>query len=224
MADPSTRTAERTLSLLSAVCDMGVLTLGEAAATAELSPSTALRLLRTLEMSGFVSRDQAGLFTPGVRVLQFGALAVSKNSLISLCMAPMLTLVEQTAESAYLCIRGPGQTGVYIAIEEGSHSVRHVGWVGSSIPLEGTAAGAALTNRVPALGYTVVSKGVEADVTAIAAPIKVADRTVGALSILVPSYRLGKTDITRIGQLLVNQTSSVFNALSDTQLDLERTS
>lgn len=64
-ADTTTRTAERALTLLSVVCEKGSVTLGEAAKAADLSASTALRLLRTLESTNFVRRDDDAATAPG---------------------------------------------------------------------------------------------------------------------------------------------------------------
>ncbi|WP_035781011.1 helix-turn-helix domain-containing protein, partial [Arthrobacter sp. H14] len=80
MADASTRTVERALSLLGTVCDRGSVTLADAARGVDLSASTALRLLRTLEAAGFVRKDDDG-YRPGMRIVQLGAQALSHESL-----------------------------------------------------------------------------------------------------------------------------------------------
>ena len=62
----STRTVDRALDLLAAVTEQPRLSLTEAARATELPASTALRLLRSLEGSGFVARDDDGAYRPGV--------------------------------------------------------------------------------------------------------------------------------------------------------------
>lgn len=209
MADSSTRTVERALTLLSTVCMAGSVGLGEAAKNSGLSPSTALRLLRTLEGSGFVSRDEAGDFRPGAGIIQLGALALGKESLVSLCGPAMKRLVAVTGESCYLSIPAAGNTGVYIAIIEGTHSVRHTSWVGRSIPLDGTAAGQVLNSGAPDTGFVVVRSGVEDDVTAVAAPVVMGGRSVAALSVVVPSYRLDEKTALEIGAQLVSEATTI---------------
>lgn len=209
MAESSTRTVDRALILLGIVCDRGQVSLTDAARAAELSASTALRLLRTLEAQGFVRRVDDGGYTPGTRIIQLGALALSNESLVSLAEDAMARMVEATGESCYLAIRGAGDTAVYIAIVEGTHSVRHASWVGRSIPLSGSAAGAVLTGHVDADGYVVVVQGVEDDVTAIAAPVIVGHRTVASLSIVIPSYRVTEAEATRVGELLVQEARTI---------------
>lgn len=214
MADSSTRTVERALALLSAVCTDGAISLSDAARAVDLSASTALRLLRTLEGSGFVSRDPNGNFRPGASVIQLGALALGHESLVSICTPAMKRLVAQTGESCYLSIPGPGDTGIYIAIVEGTRSVRHASWVGRSIPLEGSAAGQVLTGGQPDRGFAVVRSGVEDDVTAVAAPVVMGGRTVAALSIVSPSYRLDEAKALKIGEELLRVAQNILTTPS----------
>ena len=77
MAEPSTRTVERALALLANLAD--------SARECDLAPSTALRLLRTLEHTGFVMKEEiGGTYRPGSRLIQLGAQALSNESLIDL--------------------------------------------------------------------------------------------------------------------------------------------
>src|SRR5439155_1725294 len=82
-----------------------------------------------------------------------------------------------------LSVEGHADTALYISIVEGTHSVRHASWVGRTVPLDTSAAGHALRGRVPAEGYVIVERGVEADVTAIACPVHSEARIVAALSL-----------------------------------------
>jgi len=214
MAESSTRTVERALALLAVVCDRGRTTLAESARLVDLSPSTALRLLRTLESTGFVRKDVDGSYRPGSRVVQLGTQALSNESLVGFCHAEMLDLVARTGESAYLSVEGHASTALYLAITEGTHSVRHASWVGRTIPLDGSAAGAALTGRTPDAGYITVERGVESDVTAIAAPVRSGARVVAALSLVIPSYRMTDDLVVRYGELLVAATDRLSTDLA----------
>lgn len=229
MAEPSTRTVERALQLLGSVCDAGYITLAEAARETELSASTALRLLRTLEASGFVRRDPEAGYRPGMRIVQLGAQALSHESLVSLAMESLRHLVASTGESAYLSVPSLGGTAaehsVYIAVEEGTHSVRHTSWVGRSIPLEGSAVGVVLRGKTPAEGYVVVDRGVEKDVTAIAAPITVGrgdeTRVIAALSVVAPSYRMTAGLVSAIGLQVAAEAHTILTAHQDTHIDTD---
>lgn len=202
MSEPATRTVERALSLLATVCERGSASLADASRAVDLAPSTALRLLRTLESSGFVRRDDDGGYRPGSRLMQLGAQALGHESLIDVCHDEMVALEEATGESVYLSVEGHAASALYIATVEGSHSVRHANWVGRTVSLEGSAAGLVLRGETPDEGFVVVERGVERDVTAIAAPVTAASRVVAALSLLVPSYRMTESDARRGGRLL----------------------
>ncbi|WP_029117446.1 IclR family transcriptional regulator [Mycobacterium sp. URHB0044] len=216
MAESPTRTVERALALLATVCDRGAANLADAAREVELAPSTALRLLRTLETTGFVSKDESGLYRPGGRIIQLGAQALSNESLIDLARPAMEDVVAETGESAYLSVEGHAGTALYISIVEGTHSVRHASWIGRTVPLDTSAAGHALRGKVPDDGYVVVERGVEADVTAIACPVYSEARIVAALSLVVPSYRLTGAQAKRHGQMLLTAAADVSARLSRT--------
>ena len=107
VAEPWTRTVERALALLATICERGGANLADSARDCDLAPSTALRLLRTLETTGFVRREEAGgTYRPGARIIQLGAQALSNESLIDLAKPAMEKLVAETGESAYLSRRG----------------------------------------------------------------------------------------------------------------------
>ncbi|KQQ09854.1 IclR family transcriptional regulator [Rathayibacter sp. Leaf296] len=214
--EAATRTVDRALALLAVVCDRGSATLAESARATDLAASTALRLLRTLEGSGFIRRDDDGTFRPGSRLIQLGAQALTSESLVALARPVMEDLVEETGESVYLSIEGHGATALYISIVEGTHSVRHASWVGRSIPLDGSAAGAVLTGRTPDEGFVVVVSGIEPDVTAIAAPVLAGTRIIGALSLVVPSYRERAVDEMRHGMALARAARLVSAGLGGT--------
>jgi IclR family transcriptional regulator, acetate operon repressor len=214
VAEPATRTVERALALLARVCDRGGANLADTARDCDLAPSTALRLLRTLETTGFVSKDTFGVYRPGSRIIQLGAQALSDHSLIDLARPAMEELATGTGESVYLSVEGHGATALYISIVQGRHSVRHTSWVGRTVPLDTSAAGHALRGKVPDDGYVVVERGVEADVTAIACPVYSQTRIVAAVSLVVPSYRLTATQARQYGQMLLSATADVSVRLS----------
>lgn len=214
MAEPSTRTVERALALLATVCERGSANLADSARDCDLAPSTALRLLRTLETTGFVSKDETGMYRPGGRIIQLGAQALSNESLVDLAAEAMEYVATETGESAYLSVEGHAGTALYIKIVEGTHSVRHASWVGRTVPLDTSAAGHVLRGKVPDAGYVVVERGVETDVTAIACPVYSETRIVAALSVVVPSYRLTATQAKQYGRTLVSAAAGITARLS----------
>ncbi len=181
-----------------------------------LAPSTALRLLRTLETTGFVSREErVGTYRPGARLIQLGAQALSNESLVDLAKPTMEKLVAETGESAYLSRRRPRAPPrcTSASSRAPTPSGTPAGSAGR-FPSNKSAAGRALRGRVPDDGYVVVERGVEADVTAIASPVYSQARIVAAMSLVIPSYRLTKSQIAECGRLLTVATGEVSAQLS----------
>jgi IclR family acetate operon transcriptional repressor len=210
----ATRSVERALTLLATVCNGQAVTLAECARLTDLPASTALRLLRTLEQGEFIARDdEGGGYRSGPRMLQLGAQALAHEQLIPRCAPALRNLVEATGESAYLSVRGPGATALYLSLVAGTHSIRHASWVGRTGPLEGSAVGAALLGRVPDDGYVTLRSAMETDVIAIAAPISRPGGIAGALSIVGPDYRIDQTTAERYGRLLAAEAATVARSL-----------
>lgn len=208
----STRTVERALGLLAVVVD-GDKTLAECARRSGLPVSTALRLLRTLEATGFVSRGTHGRFAPGPRLVQIGAQALSRDSLVRMATPGLLRIVARTGESAYLSMRGPSDTAVYVAVAEGTHTIRHTSWVGRSVPMSGLAIGQALRGEVAPGDYVAQRDREEPDVTAIVAPIASPGGVAGALSLLGPTYRIDDETMHRYGRIVAAEARAVAQQL-----------
>jgi DNA-binding IclR family transcriptional regulator len=210
-----TRTVDRALELLALVCEGDAPSLSECARRSQLPASTALRLLRTLEVRGFVRRDEQGCFIPGTRVLQVGAQALSRQGIVRLTEPGLRRIVAATGESAYLSMRGPDDTVVYVAVAEGTRPVRHISWVGRSVPMEGLAVGAVLDGRTPASGYVAERDRQEPDVTAVVAPVVWRGGVAGAVSVLGPTYRIPDETMQDFGRIVRAEARLVSEQLGD---------
>jgi IclR family transcriptional regulator, acetate operon repressor len=209
----STRTVERALGLLAEVCAEGSITLAECARRAQLPASTALRLLRTLDRAGFVSRDDDGAFRAGARLIQLGAVALGRQSLVKLAEPGMQRIVAATGESSYLAIAGPGETALYIAMVEGTHTVRHTSWVGRSVYRADLAVGRALQGEDTPTGYFAERDRLEPDVTAIVASIPRPGGIAGALSVLGPTYRIDDDAMHEYGAIVSLEAQAIAEQL-----------
>jgi urocanate hydratase len=220
IAQSSTRTVERALGLLATVCSAGAVSLTESARRSGLPASTALRLLRTLEASGFVARDSAGVYHPGPRIIQLGATALGRQSLVELAQPSLARIVEQTGESSYLVVRGPGDTALYLAMVEGTHPIRHTSWVGRAIELADLAVGRALRGDVPDTGFVARRDRHDPDITAIAAPVYRPGGVAAALNLLGPTYRIDDVRTEEYGRI-VSHEAAVISARLGVPLHLE---
>ena len=190
------RSAERVLALLDAVVTAGTLSLTAAAARTGMPTSTALRHLRVLTDRGYLVKNDAGTYSVGPSFVRtaLASLQSGPYARLSAAARPELErLVEATEESAYLAVRD-GDEAVYIDTVEGRRAIRHVGWVGRSVPVGSTAVGEALSAAAPAPGTRpapIFNTGaIEPDVTAVCAPVHGPAGPIAALSVLGPADRL----------------------------------
>jgi DNA-binding IclR family transcriptional regulator len=186
--DGRPRSLERTLDLLESVIASPQCTLTMAATATGLTPTTALRYLRALESRGYVDRDADGRFGAGPTVLRIAAILHNHGPLDRLIAAAdshLARLADATSESAYLVV-SDGRSASYVATAAGPRAVRHVGWVGQSVPLVGSAAGDAFGHP----GIVAVRTGaVEPDVTAMSLRVGTLGELSIALSVVGPSAR-----------------------------------
>ena len=169
---PVTRAVDRALRLLACLDgERRRATLTELARAAGLPSSTAARLLDTLEQARFVRRASDGAYTYGTKLLQLGVAAVHQLPLYEVAIPHLERLVQQTGETANLAIADGDGSALYLNSIPSPRAIRHASWIGRTVPLEGTAVGAALLGRAGLGGYAVVHAAVEPDVSAMAAAI-----------------------------------------------------
>jgi IclR family acetate operon transcriptional repressor len=208
-AAASTRTVDRALALLAEICSHDPVNLADLARRTGLPASTALRLLRTLESTGFVHRDGAGVFHAGPRMVQLGAFAYGRQNLASEAEPAMRRIVAECGESTYLAVPSTAGAAVCIGMVEGTFSVRHTSWVGRTVSLDGTAVGAAMNGWTGPDGYVALHSGVEVEVAAVAAPVRRAGGpsgdqgpVAGVICVVGPSYRLDEVRLEQVGAIV----------------------
>lgn len=221
------KSAERALTLLDTVVTDGSMSLGEAASVTDMATSTALRHLRALAQFGYLVRDELGRFSVGPTFLRIALAAFRSGPYARLTAAaqPHLDdLSATTEESAYLAVRD-GTMAVYIATVESPRAIRHVGWVGQSVPVEGTAIGAALTTEPRPPGHRPEphfnTGAIESDVGAVTAAVFGPSGVLGAFSILGPAERLAGRRLGVAADALVDAATDVALQLSSPDLAAE---
>lgn len=140
----SVRTLERGLTVLVALAGLREATLTQVAKAADLSASTASRLLDTLRQQGFVTWDEvSGVYRIGPRAAQVGGAYHAEGALLTAAQPVMRALVDDLNESANLAaLRGPD--AVYIAQVEGRQLVRMFTQLGAAAPLHASGVGKVL--------------------------------------------------------------------------------
>ena len=204
---------ERALRLLSAVAQDGG-TLSQLARAAELSPSTASRLLATLASQELVRRDEHGHYHAGARLRQLAAASLRADPLHELAGPHLTALAAETGETANLAVAADRERVVYLRQVAGSKLVQTAAWAGRTIPRRGTALGAALSGETGELGYVARTGAVEPDVTSIAAPVHGPDGNIAAaLSVLIPTYRASTRRVQSCGRAVARHAAELSGSL-----------
>jgi DNA-binding IclR family transcriptional regulator len=200
----SVRAVQRALDVLDCFSDgRAKVTLSEAARLTGLPVSTVSRLLATLESAGFLRRSASG-YACGTRLMQIGLNALQNLSTYEIAEPHLVGLTEITGESSYLGIPGDDGRVIYVRQSLSPKSIRHSAWLGRTVPVKGTAIGAAITGNVGKFGFVATRQTLEPDVTAIAAPVRGADGSiVAAVNLTGPTYRIEDDDVHRFGLAVV---------------------
>lgn len=140
------QSVDRAIRLLKAIADSPVpLTLPAVARTADVNPSTAWRLLATLEDHGFVARNGSG-YAVGYSVVRIAASA--DETALKTAARPLLErLVDETQEAVSLSV--PRQLTIVSIDHIAAPRVVSAGWVGEQLPLHCTSNGKLLLASLP---------------------------------------------------------------------------
>ncbi len=146
LSQPSVRALERGIEILDCFRDAcEPIPLTAIAEAVELSPSTALRILSTLEKKGYIIRDESSKrYSLGPGILRLTAAAQKVNGLASLALPSMRELNALFDESISVYIAS-GLQRVCIQRVESSHPLRQVISIGDILPLTIGAGGKVLT-------------------------------------------------------------------------------
>ncbi|MBV8946609.1 MAG: helix-turn-helix domain-containing protein [Solirubrobacterales bacterium] len=213
MAETGTRAVERALTLLTAVAQDGG-TLSELARAADLSPSTASRLLATLARQELVRRDEHGHYHAGARLRALAAASLRRDPLHELAGPRLTALASETGETANLAVAADPRRVVYLRQVASPKLVQTAGWVGRTVPCRGTALGAALRGDIGASGFVARTGAVEPDVISIAAPVYGAGGDiVAAISVLAPTYRMTPRRIEACGRAVARHAAALSRSL-----------
>jgi IclR family acetate operon transcriptional repressor len=118
--------------------------LTELAARAGLAPSTAHRLLKSLEAARFVAHDgERGLWFVGVKAFNVGAAFLRARDFVALARPAMRALMEESGESVNLAGLEEGEI-IFLAQVECRQMMRALTRPGGTAPLHASGVGKAL--------------------------------------------------------------------------------
>lgn len=140
----SVQALDRALALLEIVAGEDGMTLTDVAARAEMAPSTAHRLLTTLQARRFVQLDpETGHWQIGVKAFQIGSAFARNRRIVVVGRRVMRELMERTGETVNLAIEDGGEV-VFIAQFETHSPIRAFFRPGQRGPIHASGIGKAL--------------------------------------------------------------------------------
>lgn len=151
VAEPagSVQAIDRGLAVLAIIAGSDGLTLTDLSQTAGLAPSTAHRILTSLEAHRFVFHDQErGLWLIGVGAFEVGTAFLRNRRLAGIGRLVMHELMEVTGETVNLGIEDGGEV-VFISQIESHSALRAFFRAGSRAPIHASGVGKALLAEMP---------------------------------------------------------------------------
>jgi DNA-binding IclR family transcriptional regulator len=237
-ARTGTQSIDRAAELLVRVVESGEPTsVGELAETTGLPKSTTSRLVGALERQGLVQRDGRASIRPGPVLLRFAG-RDDFAGLVSAAAETLDRLAAASGETVNLGVATPLGVD-QLDQRDSRHFIGSTNWVGRYVPLHCTAQGkvflahgvvllpdgplerhaprtivepAALARElegVRARGYATTLDELEPGLWAVAAPVFAEDAVIAAVSISGPTTRLRDEQLSELGQLLVDEMSSL---------------
>ena len=139
-----TRALDRGLQILEEIAARSSMTLVEISAACDLAPATASRILRTLEMRGFVIRDaESRAYGIGLKTFEIGSRFLFETRLQETCTLILRRLAWATGQSKTLAILHQSDI-VYLDAQEGTSPLRSKPQVGMRASAHATASGKCL--------------------------------------------------------------------------------
>lgn len=174
------------------------LTPHEIAVRAGLAQTTTDRILAHLVESDLLHLEADGSYGLGLELVSLASRVGRVDRLRIVCRPHLIRLRDATQETANLIVLDADHA-IYVDQIESRYSLRHSGWVGRRVPLEGTATGAAFADRSTS---HVVADAVEPGVTSITCAVDLPEDDV-AVGITAPSWRIEEFGIPRARGMVV---------------------
>jgi IclR family acetate operon transcriptional repressor len=149
ISPPPSPGADRTLSIIELLFDHPAgLTVAEIVRHTGIAHNTANRIAQTLELRGFVQRDDSKRFTVTDRFFGISRPRVDGKSLVAVAYEDMVRLRDTTGESVQILARCDWKAVVLEQLP-GHHPVTVLGKIGMRIPIYSCAPGKAILANLP---------------------------------------------------------------------------
>ncbi|RJL34297.1 IclR family transcriptional regulator [Bailinhaonella thermotolerans] len=133
------QTVERAVAIIERISERPS-TLGEVAGLLGVHKSTALRLLQTLEQSGFARREPGGRYTVGTRLIGIAFRALESLDVREVARPHLARLNQAHGHTVHLASLVDGEI-TYVDKYEGTAPIRMYSRIGKTAPLHASAVG-----------------------------------------------------------------------------------
>ena len=228
MAQDRVEAVEKALTLLNCFNEgERILTLADFAKKTGLYKSTILRLLKSLERFGYISRNEQGSYNLGSTLWRLGSM-YRKDFDFGETIRPVLRHVRDlTGETASFYVKD-GHSRVCLYRVNSSKALRHHLDEGTQLPLDRGAAGKSLLaytdenyemgQEIRDQGYTISRGERDPDIAALAVPIMKKNREIrGVLSVSGLISYFDKEFELRFSQVLIKEAQKLEIAFSGIQ-------
>lgn len=148
---------ERGLDILETLADTRAATLGEVTVRTRMPKTTAFRLLATLQARGFVERTPAGMYQPGLRLIQLAHVTHAAADLRRVA-EPYLSRLHDLSQDTVNLVVWHDRTALYLEVLASPRPLRFVEAPGSAAPLHATALGKAIAAHLPEVELIAIVK------------------------------------------------------------------
>jgi len=173
------------------------LSTSEIAAATDLTRPVVASITSIMTRYGLLKAHPDGTYSPGLELVSLASRVSWADRLRRTANSHLVRLRDASGETANLVVLDEGQA-IYIDQVESRYSLRHSGWVGRHIPIEGTATGMALSDDTKVHTST---DSIEAGVTAIVCAVK-GSYPPAAVGITGPTWRVNEAGVRRLSTMV----------------------
>ncbi len=183
-------------------------TLQEIAKNTEMTASTAIKILETLTLIGYVQKDTNKTYRLGTKLIRYANQSVEQIDLAEIAVPYLENLQNTVDETIHLGILNNNEILYINKLEPKNQTIRMSSKVGITRPLYNSAMGKAVLaefseEQVQQTGVAYDDEEIEQDIFCSGVSLMKDGEIAGAFSVSMPKYRLTEENKTTINQALL---------------------
>jgi DNA-binding IclR family transcriptional regulator len=165
-------------------------TLSHLSRTFELSKNKTFRILATLDQRGLVEKDCHGLYRLGISAFGTAHRILSSKSILDHARPILAELAAAFNEAVYLATI-MGTEAMFLEMVDCHHPIKTGSFIGSRFPFPGVTDAGSGPRKFEVAGICIYVNELNEEATTVSAPlVDSSGKTVGALVVLAPTFRM----------------------------------